>query len=312
MQIIVKPIDFLTKKFAKTFLDYMDDIERFTKNYYLLLNNLSEEQKGYLINIFARILSTNYEVVQSNMIFWPDEVNEQRNMEKYYFPKLMIDGQVFKYNRHIIPIKHFESSVFYYKMGMDFVSNVECIKNRDVIDVGAFIGDSALVFNEYNPKKVYAFEPVEENYVIMEKTISLNNLQDIVVPVKSGLGSSRRQEKIFIKDSASSAVSWNETENIPSQQFEVFTLDGYVEQNNLDVALIKVDTEGMEVDCIRGAIETIKKFKPVLILSIYHNAEQFFELKPIIESLDLGYTFQFKKLNPYSVIFETVMICQVQ
>lgn len=41
-----------------------------------------------------------------------------------------------------------------------YISNLEALKNKDIIDVGAYIGDSALILLEYTNKKVYAFEVI--------------------------------------------------------------------------------------------------------------------------------------------------------
>ena len=48
------------------------------------------------------------------------------------------------------------------------------------------------------------------------------------------------------------------------------------------------DVEGFEPEVIRGALETIKKSHPVLVLSFYHTPEEFYEIKSYIESLNLG------------------------
>jgi hypothetical protein len=40
----------------------------------------------------------------------------------------------------------------------------------------------------------------------------------------------------------------------------------------------------------------IIKYKPILLISIYHNKKDFFEIKPLIESWNLGYTFKIRKL----------------
>jgi hypothetical protein len=46
--------------------------------------------------------------------------------------------------------------------------------------------------------------------------------------------------------------------------------------------------EGYERQVLEGALESIKTWKPILLLSIYHHYEQFFGLKPFLEELDLG------------------------
>jgi hypothetical protein len=63
---------------------------------------------------------------------------------------------------------------------------------------------------------------------------------------------------------------------------------------------------------LAGAINTIKKQKPVLLLSIYHNANDFFEIKPLIESWNLGYKFKIRKLSMKEYfLVETMLICEI-
>ena len=54
-----------------------------------------------------------------------------------------------------------------------------------------------------------------------------------------------------------------------SFSIQSMTIDSYVEENNLNVGLIKVDVEGEEKNLLKGAINTLKTQKPILFLSIY-------------------------------------------
>lgn len=60
---------------------------------------------------------------------------------------------------------------------------------KDIIDAGAYIGDSALVFGRFFSKcrRIYAFEPDPDSYALMEKTIAMNRLAN-VIPVGVALG----------------------------------------------------------------------------------------------------------------------------
>lgn len=87
------------------------------------------------------------------------------------------------------------------------------------------------------------------------------------------------------------------------------TLDNYVFNHpEINVGLIKVDIEGMEQKFLKGAIETIRKFKPILILSIYHNWSDFLHIKTQLESLNLGYKFMISKPTSGAIILETELL----
>jgi hypothetical protein len=64
-----------------------------------------------------------------------------------------------------------------------------------------------------------------------------------------------------------------------------------VRENKLQIGLIKTDIEGGESALLRGAEQTIREQKPILIISIYHSYADFFGIKPLIESWNLGYQF---------------------
>lgn len=53
------------------------------------------------------------------------------------------------------------------------------------------------------------------------------------------------------------------------------TLDEYVDSENIEIGLIKVDIEGAERNFLKGAKKTICEQKPILLISIYHSAEDF-------------------------------------
>jgi glycosyltransferase involved in cell wall biosynthesis len=60
---------------------------------------------------------------------------------------------------------------------------------RDVVDVGAFVGDSAIYFALKGAKRVIAIEPHPGAYAEMLENIRLNNLEGVIVPLNAGLAS---------------------------------------------------------------------------------------------------------------------------
>ena len=142
----------------------------------------------------------------------------------------------------------------------------------------------------------------------MEQTANLNNLENVVL-VNKALGDVEKKTVIYSNNSCSSIIdNFNSKETKDVQQI---TLDKYVEENKLQVGLIKVDIEGAEQLFLQGAKQTICNQKPSLILSIYHNPEDFFFIKPLLESWNLGYNFQIHKPIDNSVSQETVLICEI-
>ena len=139
----------------------------------------------------------------------------------------------------------------------------------------------------------------------MIKTIELNNKTNIV-PINKGLADTKREEEIYINGSGSGLVCKSSSR----ESIELITLDEFVSNSDIEVGLIKTDLEGFEFPFLLGAVNTIKRFKPVLLIYVYHKPEDFFKIKPFLESLNLGYTFKFCKHVDGNALIETVMIAE--
>jgi len=53
----------------------------------------------------------------------------------------------------------------------------------------------------------------------------------------------------------------------------------------------------MGLKAVRGMEQTLRKDRPILLLAVYHNADELFRIKPFIESLDIGYAFRLRSLS---------------
>lgn len=279
----------------------------FCKDYLKLISNLDDESIATIDKMLSKVYFSKH--LKDNKVIITISDNDlqiiNRVKNEFYNKIFQLNNDHFVYKNYHLPINHFEPSVLYFKHGLDTLKNLENSKN--IIDVGGFIGDSAIVLTEYTTKYVYSFEPSTINYNLMLKTIALNNSKNII-PVKKGLGS--KPEKLILNYNTSG--SWigkpctDKTESI-----EISTLDIFVKKHNLAIGLIKVDIEGFEQEFLKGAQETIKQQHPILLISIYHNLDDFFFIKPIIESWNLGYTFKVYVPSLDPLFAEILLIAEV-
>lgn len=205
---------------------------------------------------------------------------------------------------------NYTKTVFQYKNGLCFIpqKNVKALKSKDFIDGGALMGDSALIFNDFSPNKIYSFEPIKYNYGLLQQTIQLNNLENVICPVNLGLSDKEEEIQLHGSWGSASVHQISDHHNKVHETIRTTTIDKFVQENNLNLGLIKLDIEGNELNTIKGATNSIEKFKPILLISIYHTPNDFFEIKPLIENLNLGYKFLIKKLKPNDLTNEVMLI----
>lgn len=169
------------------------------------------------------------------------------------------------------------------------------IKKGDVIiDGGAFIGDTAVLFAEKLNKdcSIHSFELDDENLLLMEKNIENNKISDRVFVNKLALSNESGKELSFSGANIQGAIKIGES---GGNKIKSITIDDYVNNTGLDnVDFIKMDIEGSELVALQGAAETIRKYKPNLAICLYHKWQDPFEIPEMIQSLGVGYKLRFK------------------
>ncbi|MBR6231507.1 MAG: FkbM family methyltransferase [Alphaproteobacteria bacterium] len=306
------PVSYIKNDWNRSCLDkFLSELEKlnYEECYKKLIANLDDQSITIINKILGRIaVSKNHEGVVYDL-FDNDEIEIIKRLPQTFWNCILrLNDNCYAYHNYFLPINHFEVCVFRDKHEIEN-TNKDYFKDKDIIDAGGFIGDSAIIFSDYTSKNVYSFEPTKENYEIMLKTLKLNNKKN-VIPVNIGLGDKKEEKQIFFDGSASGlfeTISTKRKENI-----QLITLDSYVEEHNLNVGLIKSDLEGFEQPFLRGAEKTIKRQKPTLLISIYHCADDFFKIKPMIESWNLGYKFKVVKPVDGNVLLETMLIAEIE
>jgi FkbM family methyltransferase len=284
--------------------------DRHKANIANLYRNLEPQAAGRLSDILRRREKLLAPSVNSYRdLYTEDEYYAFERVESFS-KEIFQDGASFRYQDFRLPIRNFEAAVFLHHHGLETLKTLDSISGKAIMDVGAFICDSALVFRKLLPAcAVYCFEPNAGNFALARETLRLNGLQDDAVILENlALGN-----KTGLAAISKSAYAGAHILDNPSagQSVEMDTLDDYVARRDLSVGMIKVDVEGFEQRFLRGALETIKTQRPILLLSIYHNYDDFFQIKPLIEELHLGYKFDFFKGIDSSVWADILLLCEV-
>lgn len=219
-------------------------------------------------------------------------MTEEERYEQAKWETLMIKCQ----QSYSLQGSYFLPEVFMYHHGLrDLPETVkEYIRGKDFIDAGAFVGDSALILQKHDPRKVFSFEISAANAHNYRQNMANNNISEKSFElIMAGVSDSCGQ--VSFNDIETSGSTLNAE---GADMIELTTIDDFAQKRNLNIGFIKADVEGFESSMVRGLQETMKKYRPVLSIAIYHNPKDFFEIKPFLESLDLNYKFNIKKFNP--------------
>ena len=252
--------------------------------------------------------------IEKNIKFILDNTSLYLNREEYWIK--VTNKQVKKYIKQYtkdmyLPIENKEENVFYFKHGIGEIPDLkEKIKGKDILDCGAFIGDSAMMFSKEiwfssnGINKIYCLEPEENNFNLLKQTIEMNEMNGKIIPL--ALGVAKQQEKVYLNSNGAASSIWLKTKE--SVIINVDMIDNIVKKYGILPWLIKWDIEWLEYDSILWWEQTIKTYKPILLISIYHNWKDFYTIKALIESWNLWYNFIVRHLSTH-LFEETMLIC---
>jgi FkbM family methyltransferase len=144
----------------------------------------------------------------------------------------------------------------------------------DVVHAGTFFGDfiPALAQSRAAGAHVWAFEPNRENYECARVTIELNSLENVTL-THAGLDESSGTALLATSDRLGLPAGgrsrliddgarerWSESEEV-----KLVAVDDVVSSDR-DVAVIQLDVEGHEQQALTGAMRTIARCRPLIVL----------------------------------------------
>jgi FkbM family methyltransferase len=176
--------------------------------------------------------------------------------------------------------------------------------NESYFDCGAFTGDTIADFikaagGSYN--HIWAAEPDRSNYSRLIRYIEDEKLQDVDVVNKGIYGYAGKLP--FQEDGNMLSMISEKSERF----IEVDTIDNI--SAGEPVTYIKMDVEGAELMALKGAEQTIRKYKPILGISIYHKERDLIDIPSYIKEIAPEYKFYFrvhKKLAIDTVLYGVV------
>ena len=186
------------------------------------------------------------------------------------------------------------------------------------IDIGAYDGDSILELAEYfeNISKITAFEPDRKNFIKLQKNLGKYNLLEKCTLYNIGVWSGKQEIYFNEKSGRHSCVSVSD--DMQDNRGKITKIKADSVDNIIAAEIkggenykyfIKYDVEGSEYEAVTGSSGIIKKYAPILAVSLYHRSEDLFKLPLLINKLNPSYKIYLRKheyipcwdLNLYAV-----------
>ena len=154
-----------------------------------------------------------------------------------------------------------------------------------LVDLGAYIGDTALSFiNNYGEdsyKKIYCYEINKENFGYLEA--NMKPYEDIYLRLK---GVYDENKEMFLKENGE--LSSSQVSDDGNILVNMVCLDDDIKE---EITIIKSDIEGSEVKALIGAKGHIINEHPKLLISIYHSNNDVWQIPKMIKEMDDSYRF---------------------
>jgi FkbM family methyltransferase len=143
-----------------------------------------------------------------------------------------------------------------------------------VLDVGANIGawsiPLGLHLKAVGGGKLFAFEPVKNNFLRLHLNIELNSLMDIVFPVEMALGNTTGSVPMSIENEkkleGNSGLAICQRASSAFFSVPLTTVDEFIRENDIErVDFIKIDIEGAEGLFLDGANRMMENHRPIIL-----------------------------------------------
>ena len=163
------------------------------------------------------------------------------------------------------------------------------LEGRDItyVDGGAYNGDtyrklSGLV----EIKRAFLFEPDKDNFIAMQAAVAKSSQEVVCSPLALS-----DDYKILSFNSGAgegAAVSAAGDAHIAATSLDAFF-------HGVKVDFIKMDVEGSEIDAIEGSRNLIGEFRPVLAISLYHKAQDLWDIPEKVMQITDSYDFYIRQ-----------------
>ncbi len=156
------------------------------------------------------------------------------------------------------------------EMVLEMQSFIKGIDNKKCfLDIGAHYGIFSLVFANRPNAVSFAVEPSSSAYKLLCYHQQINPDHSII-PFQLAMGTSNGKLQMSYGDSDHLiAIPAEKLAKDTLIDIDVVTIDTFVEHQNIVPDVIKIDTEGFELNILKGAVNLLNKHSPMIFLEVH-------------------------------------------
>lgn len=186
----------------------------------------------------------------------------------------------FNYQLDIINQYRIRESLFR-KIVLELIDLNLIDKNKNIIDVGANVGDNSLPWAKIIDGVVYCVELSKINIEFIKELAKTNSIKNIklfetcVSDKEEILSTNNNIEQghnvSFVYDKKKWSLMWNKNEN-KKYSFKSTTFDILYEKNEINnITFFHIDVEGLELHVLNGSKKVIETFRPITVFEVHLN-----------------------------------------
>jgi FkbM family methyltransferase len=241
------------------------------------LNNLSEDHYNQLKYLFKT---------------YNDEISKKALLQFLYW---VISGE----EKHFLDSPSDMNEKYFIPEVIDVLTDNEVFVDYDYININSISEIENLVKDKFSA--IHSFDPDEENIKIREEKLSLSKNKDKITLYKFGLANNN-SEYNFEKNGSGLTVTTKFTSKKEGNLLPVIKLDSVME--NKPYTYLKIYGLGIAQEVVKGAMESIKKYRPIIAITVHHQKEDFIEIPYLLMNNLRDYKF-YLRLHSYCG-FETI------
>ena len=148
--------------------------------------------------------------------------------------------------------------------------------NSAVLDIGANIGVTTYYLARHRPRNtIFSFEPIPQNFLTLKKLVRNQHLDNVKL-YNIGVGKEESELAMILPvingiKRHTLAQIWDENSQYTAGEkyaVPVKPIDGIRELADQHVKAIKIDVEGYEYFVVQGALELIRRNRPIIFCEL--------------------------------------------